>query len=149
VRSFGLAFWDNKNKNTIFQFIPAKTSIDAARMLLSSQGVGADKIPNVPVFFAIGGQGNTQGLLTMAIELNGRPEQAVPFFLDLQDLQNLLNRASKDQPQVTGSVKIQVGSLFQVLDSMVSKDNKPNPEVQRFQFVPSRSSYEYILRNTR
>ncbi len=139
----------NKNKNTIFQFIPAKTSIDAARMLLSSQGVGADKIPNVPVFFAIGGQGNTQGLLTMAIELNGRPEQAVPFFLDLQDLQNLLNRASKDQPQVTGSVKIQVGSLFQVLDSMVSKDNKPNPEVQRFQFVPSRSSYEYILRNTR
>ena len=138
---------ENRDKKVKFQFIPAKTSIDSARMLLSSQGVGADKVPNVPVFFAIGGQGNTQGLLTMLIDIKGRKEQAVPFFLDLQDLQDLLNRASKDQPQVTGATKIQVTSLFQVLDSMVSKDNS-KAEVERFQFVPSRSSFEYILRNS-
>jgi hypothetical protein len=141
------AIRQNKNKNIIFQFIPARESIEAARSIINSQRLSADKVPNVPVFYAIGGQGNSQGLLTMTIDQNGAKEQVVPFFLNLQDLQDLLNRASKDQPQVTEAVKIQVSSLFQVLDSMVSKDNKPNPEVERFQFVPSRSSYEYVLRN--
>jgi nickel transport protein len=85
----------------------------------------------------------------MSIDQNGKKEQVVPFFLDKTDLQNLLDRASKDQPDVTKATKIKVASLFQVLDSMVSKDNKPNPEVERFQFVPSRSSFEYILKNTK
>jgi hypothetical protein len=30
---------------------------------------------------------------------------------------------------------------------MVTKDNKPNPDVERFQFVPSRTAFEYILKN--
>jgi len=151
VRSMNDAYQvirQNKDKKVVFQFIPARASIDSARTILTAQGVAADKIPNVPVFFAIGGQDKSQGLLTMSIGQNGKKEQVVPFFLDKSDLQNLLDRASKDQPDVTKSTKIQVASLFQVLDSMVSKDNKPNPEVERFQFVPSRTSFEYILKNT-
>lgn len=140
---------ENKDKKVVFQFIPSRASIDSARTILTAQGVAADKIPNVPVFFAIGGQANNQGLLTMSIDQNGKKEQVVPFFLDKTDLQNLLDRASKDQPDVAKATKIQVASLFQVLDSMVSKDNKPNPEVERFQFVPSRTSFEYILKNTK
>ncbi|MEI6328092.1 MAG: Tic22 family protein [Pseudanabaena sp. ELA645] len=151
VRSMNDAYQvirQNKDKKVVFQFIPARASIESARTILTAQGVAADKIPNVPVFFAIGGQDKSQGLLTMSIDQNGKKEQVVPFFLDKSDLQNLLDRASKDQPDVTKSTKIQVASLFQVLDSMVSKDNKPNPEVERFQFVPSRTSFEYIIKNT-
>ena len=139
----------NKDKKVVFQFIPTKASIDSARTILTAQGVAADKIPNVPVFFAIGGQANNQGLLTMSIDQNGKKDQVVPFFLDKTDLQNLLDRAGKDQPDITKTTKIQVASLFQVLDSMVSKDNKPNPEVERFQFVPSRTSFEYIIKNSK
>lgn len=139
----------NKDKKIVFQFIPTKASVESARTILTAQGVAADKIPNVPVFFAIGGQANSQGLLTMSIDQNGKKEQVVPFFLDKTDLQNLLDRAGKEQPDVAKTTKIQVASLFQVLDSMVSKDDKPNPEVERFQFVPSRSSFEYILKNTK
>ncbi len=139
----------NKDKKVVFQFIPAKASIDSARTILTAQGVAADKIPVVPVFFAIGGQDKSQGLLTMSIDQNGKKEQVVPFFLDKTDLQNLLDHASKDQPDITKATKIQVTSLFQVLDSMVAKDNKPNPEVDRFQFVPSLTSYDYILKNSK
>jgi hypothetical protein len=139
---------DNKDKKVVFQFIPAKASVDSARTILAAQGVPADRIPNVPVFFAVGGQANNQGLLTMSIDQNGKKEQVVPFFLDKSDLQNLLDRAGKDQPDVAKSTKIQVTSLFQVLDTMVTKDNKPNPDVDRFQFVPSRTSFEYIIKNT-
>ncbi|MDX2255970.1 MAG: Tic22 family protein [Pseudanabaenaceae cyanobacterium bins.39] len=139
---------DNKDAKIVFQFIPAKASVDSARTILATQGVAADKIPNVPVFFAIGGQANNQGLLTMSIDQNGKKEQVIPFFLDQSDLQSLLERAGKEQPDVAKSTKIQVTSLFQVLDSMVTKDNKPNPDVERFQFVPSRSSFEYILQNS-
>jgi hypothetical protein len=32
---------------------------------------------------------------------------------------------------------------------MVAKDNKPNPEVDRFQFVPSRTSFDYIIKNSK
>ncbi|MBD2175580.1 hypothetical protein H6F42_01440 [Pseudanabaena sp. FACHB-1998] len=152
VRSMNDAYQvirQNKDKKVVFQFIPSKSSIDSARTILSSQGIAADKVPNVPVFFAIGGQTNNQGLLTMSIDQNGKKEQVVPFFLDKSDLQSLLDRASKDQPDVAKATKIQVASLFQVLDSMVSKDNKPNPEVERFQFVPSRTSFEYILKNSK
>lgn len=151
VRSMNDAYQvirQNKDKKVVFQFIPSKTSIDSARTILVSQGIAADKIPNVPVFFATGGQPNSQGLLTMSIDQNGKKEQVVPFFLDKTDLQTLLDRAGKEQPDVAKATKIQVASLFQVLDSMVSKDNKPNPEVERFQFVPSRTSFEYILKNS-
>lgn len=141
---------ENKDKKVVFQFIPTKASVDSARTILTAQGIAADKIPNVPVFFAIGGQGNNQGLLTMSIDQqNGKKEQVVPFFLDKTDLQNMLDRAGKEQPDIAKSTKIQVTSLFQVLDSMITKDNKPNPEVERFQFVPSRTSFEYILKNNK
>jgi hypothetical protein len=151
VRSMNDAYQvirQNKDKKVVFQFIPSKASIDSARTILVSQGIAADKIPNVPVFFATGGQANSQGLLTMSIDQNGKKEQVVPFFLDKTDLQGLLDRASKEQPNVAKATKIQVASLFQVLDSMVSKDNKSNPEVESFQFVPSRTSFEYILKNS-
>ncbi|NUN66586.1 hypothetical protein HCU40_17925 [Pseudanabaena biceps] len=148
VRSMNDAYQvirQNKDKKVLFQFIPSRASIDSAKTILTSQGVAADKIPNVPVFFAIGGQADKQGLLTMSIDQNGKQEQVVPFFLDKSDLEKLLERAQPDVAKVT---KIQVASLFQVLDSMVSKDNKANPEVERFQFVPSRTSFEYILKNS-
>jgi len=131
-------------KEVAFQIVPAKASIDSARTILTSQGKPADKLPNVPVFFATGGKDKEQGLLTL--EQNGK--QLVPFFFDQKDLQSLIDRAKQQQPDVAGATKIQVTSLFQVLDSMVTtKDNKPAADTERFTFVPSRSAFEYVVKN--
>lgn len=135
---------NESNKEIAFQIIPSKTSIDSARNILSSQGKPTDKLPNVPVFFATGGKESQEGLLTL--EQDGK--QMVPFFFDQTDLQSLLDRARKQQPDVASNTKIQVTSLFQVLDSMITDaNNKPNPEAERFTFVPSRTAFEYVLKN--
>jgi hypothetical protein len=139
---------ENKDKKVVFPFIPSKSSIDSARTILTSQGVAADKIPNIPVFFATGGKAESQSLLTMSrTDQNGKQEQIVPFFLDKADLQNELDIANKVQPDVVKATKIQVTSLFRVLDLMITKDNKPNPDVERFNFIPSSNAVKYVQTN--
>jgi len=135
----------NQSKKEIaFQIVPAKTSIDSARTILTSQGKPTDKLPTVPVFFATGGKEKEQGLLT--IEQNGK--QLVPFFFEQKDLQAFIDKAKTQQPDVANATKIQVTSIFQVLDSMVTtKDNKPNPDSERFTFVPARNAIKYVVDN--
>gem|GEM_PF-174458 len=133
----------NTEKKIAFQIIPDKASIDSARTILSSQGKPADQLPNVPVFFAIGGKDKQEGLLTL--EQDGK--QLVPFFFDQKDLQGLIDRAKGQQPDIASTTKIQVTSLFQVLDSMITDANKPNPDAERFTFVPSRQAFEYTVKN--
>jgi hypothetical protein len=132
----------NNDKKIAFQIVPSKDSIDSARNILSSQGKPVDKLPNLPVFFAIGGKDKDQGLLT--VEQNGK--QLVPFFFDQKDLQGLIDRAKQQQPGTATDTKIQVTSLLQVIDSMITKDNKPNPEAEKFMFVPSRTALEIALK---
>jgi Tic22-like family len=132
------------NKKVAFQIVPSKSSIDSARTILTSQGKPAEQLPSVPVFFATGGKDKDQGLLTL--EQEGK--QYVPFFFDQKDLQTLIDRAQKQQPDLAKNTKVQVTSLFQVLDSMVGKkDAKPASESERFTFVPSRTAFEYTLEN--
>ncbi len=133
----------NDDKKIAFQIVPSKSSIDSARSILSAQGKPVDKLPNLPVFFATGGKDKEQGLLT--IEQNGK--QLVPFFMDQKDLQAMIDRAKQQQPNMASNTKIQVTSLLQVIDSMVTKDNKANPDAERFTFIPSKAAFQYILSN--
>jgi hypothetical protein len=60
----------------------------------------------------------------------------------------LIDKAKAQQPDVAKASKIQVTSLFQVLDSMVTtKDNKPKPDTERFTFVPARNAIKYVIDN--
>ncbi len=151
VRSMNDAFKvirENKDRTVSFQFIASRPNLEAARTLLTAGGKPPTQLPSVPVFFAVGGQGNNEGLLTMTFDQNGKREQVVPFFFDRTDLQNFIDRAKKDQPALAQTTRIQVTNLFSVLDSMVTKPNeRPNPDVQRFQFVPARGAFEYAVKN--
>lgn len=133
----------NDDKKIAFQIVPSKSSIDSARSILTAQGKPVDKLPNLPVFFATGGKDKEQGLLT--IEQNGK--QLVPFFMDQKDLQAMIDRAKQQQPNMASNTTIQVTSLLQVVDSMVTKDNKANPDAERFTFIPSKAAFQYILSN--
>ncbi len=133
----------NQDKKLVaFQIVPTKASVESARTLLASQGQSTAKLPNVPIFFAM--DGKNQALLT--IEKDGK--KFVPFFFDQKDLQSLIDRAKQQQPELAGTTKIQVTSLFQVLDSMVTtKDNKPAADTEFFTFVPSSAAYKYTVNN--
>jgi hypothetical protein len=133
---------DNKDKTLAFRFEASRSSMESARAIIKAQGKTDKDVPPLPVFFATSGTGDKQGLLT--IESEG--QQTVPFFFDQKDLQSLLDRARQQQPNLAKDTKIQVTSLFVVLDNMITKDNKPNPDAQRFQFVPSRTAFEYVLK---
>lgn len=133
----------NKDKTLGFEFVPSRASLESARALVKAQGRNENDVPPLPVFFAVSGTGNQQGLLM--IEAEGR--QTVPFFFDQRDLQALLDRARQQQPNIARDARIQVTSLYQVIDSMITKDNKPNPEAAKFQFVPARTAFEYVMRN--
>lgn len=135
---------ENKDKKIGFQIVPSKTSLESARTLLTKGGKAPEQLPNVPVFFAVSGNGPQDGLLT--IEQQGK--QFVPFFFEQNDLKSMIDNAAKGQPNVAKTAKIQVTSLFQVLDSMVANEkNKPSSEVDKFTFIPSRAAYEWIIKN--
>ncbi len=135
---------ENKDKKIAFQIVPSQTSLDSARTLLTAGGKPPAQLPNVPIFFAVSGNGPQDGLLT--IEQQGK--QFVPFFFEQNDLKSMIDNATKGQPNIAQTAKIQVTNLFQVLDSMVATEkNKPSSEVEKFTFIPSRAAYEWIIKN--
>jgi hypothetical protein len=148
VRSMNDAYkviQDNQDQAIAFQIVPSQTSLASARQILTQQGQAADQLPNVPVFFATGGEdGQDGGLLT----LDQDGQQIVPFFFEQKDLEGLIARARQQQPDVASGTKIQVTSLFQVLDSMIADQDAQTRDTERFTFVPSREAFEYVIENS-
>ncbi|MFN7636241.1 MAG: Tic22 family protein, partial [Pseudanabaena sp.] len=130
----------NRGKNVAFKFVSKRSNIEAARSIWAAQGKPIDQVPEVPVFFATVQQANGQRLLT--VDHNGG--KIIPIFFDKSDLEGLLNR---NRETVQKIINIQVTSLFQTLDSMITKNNQPNPEVELFQFVSSGAALDYAKRN--
>jgi len=130
----------NRGKNVAFKFVSKRSNIEAARSIWAAQGKPMDQVPEVPVFFATVQQANGQRLLT--VDHNGG--KIIPIFFDKSDLEGLLNR---NRETVQKIINIQVTSLFQTLDSMITKNNQPNPEVELFQFVSSGAALDYAKRN--
>lgn len=128
----------NKEKKIAFQIVPDKGSVETARTILSSQGKPADQLPSIPVFFATSGKDQKEGILTLSQD--NKP--FVPFFFDQNDLKEMLKRGD-----VASIAKIQVTSLVQVLDSMITDAANPNPDAEKFTFVPSRIAFEFVLKN--
>jgi hypothetical protein len=147
VRSMNDAYQviqDNKDEAIAFQIVPSQTSLDAARKILVAQGKPPEQLPNVPVFFATGGKDSAEGGL-LTLEQDG--QQIVPFFFEQKDLEGLIARARQEQADVSNT-SIQVTSLFQVLDSMISDNDAATRDTERFTFVPSRQAFEYVIENS-
>jgi hypothetical protein len=120
----------------VFQNLPDTQIATSALELLKKNEPerNLQEFPGVPLFY---GQSD-QGVLT--VEANG--DSKVPFFFNQADLQAALDRAQADNPEVTSKTQIQVTTLAQVLDSMMNPSAEAN--VQKIEFVPSRSALEYI-----
>jgi hypothetical protein len=138
---------ENKDKKIAVDFVPARTNLESAQTIWKAQGVPADKIPyEVPVFFAISGEPKKETFLPMTIDRDGKKETIVPFFFDKSDLQESIENTAKLNPEIAKSAKIQALPLSQILGSMVTKDDKPNPQIDSFLFMRSRTSSDYITK---
>lgn len=137
-----------KDKKVAIDIVPSKANFEAAKAVLSAKGSATNGIPPVPVFFLTQGEKEDPVILSDDLNQNGKIDQGEPqtlrFFIDKSDLQDFLDQQNKLNPAVTKNTKIQVTSMFNVLEVMISKDNKPNLGSEIIRFIPSRISQEYI-----
>jgi len=117
----------NPDKKLLFQFEGSRTSIESARGILKDKD-----IPPVPLFFA------TVGENILTLEKDG--QHSIPFFFEVKDLEKLIEETQKKQPNLLNQVRIQVTSLFTVIDKM---SNPADPTMPQLQLVPSRSAFDY------
>lgn len=132
---------NNQDNGLVYQIVPSESSLAAASELTKAKD---DRLPNVPVFFAVeqGGE-NNNGLFTVS-----QGERVfIPFFFEKAELDRLIAEVNKNDKLKT-KPEIKVISFFQVLNSMIdTEEGKPSPEVEKFAFFPAQASFDWIQVN--
>lgn len=134
--------YDIKTKNkakadaVVFEFLPPKQQLDAAIAVLKQNGQDVKEFPDIPLFFAVGGQ--DKGLLTIEQGKN----KVIPFYFNKQDLQGMLDQLKQRDPKLSSTTKVEVTSLSKVLDSML-KDTSNS--MQQITLVPDRAALQFAL----
>ena len=118
-----------------FDYVAAANQVDLARSVLNQNGQDGQKFNGVPLFLATGGQEN--GYLT--IEQGN--EQVIPLFFQKADLEGLLGRLQSQQPDLAGSVSIQVVNLEGVFKLL---QNSNDQQLDKIVLIPPRESLEYV-----
>ena len=118
-----------------FAYVPNRTQVDEAIGLLADRGEELEQFPGVPLF--IGTAGPESGYLT--IEQGG--EQLIPMFFNRTELENVLEQFKTQQPDLAGTVGIQVESLEGVIRMMETSDN---PQLEQLVLVPPLETLEFL-----
>lgn len=118
--------WDNKEK-LFFSFFPKKEQVQLAREIKTNNPEGLNYSEGVPLFSATVGE--NQSFLTF--EKNGN--RIIPFFLDKNQLQTLIDSLSIERPELKNTVNIQIISLEQMINLLIGSDNK---HVENIQLIP-------------
>lgn len=114
--------------------MPESQQVDLAKSLLQQQGEDTQQFVGVPLFTA---REQNEGFLTIL----ENEAQTIPLFFRLEDLQELLDRAQSEQPDVFSSVEIDVVNLEGVI-SALETDN--DPFLDRITFIPPEESLEFV-----
>ncbi len=118
-----------------FAYVPAKQQVDAAMALLKQSGQDEKKFQGTPLFVAKAGK--EKGYLTV----KQADKQVIPFFFNKEELQTMLERFKKQQPDLAKTVEIQVVNLEGVIQTMQSsKDN----QLDQIMLVPPKESIEFV-----
>jgi nickel transport protein len=128
---------NNPDQQVIFDFVPTQSQVQSALQVLENNGENPDQFNGVPLFLATGGADN--GYLT--IQQGGN--QIIPLFFQKEQLETMLNRLGQNQPDLAGSVEIQVVNLQGVINLLQSSDDQ---QLNQIVLVPPRESIEFIRR---
>lgn len=116
-----------------FAYVPTDEQVEKAREILSQNGQEYEG--GVPLFVARAGE--EQGYLT--IERN--EQQAIPFFFEKEQLQEMLTLFEQEQPELAPTIKVEVVSLEGMLSILESSEDEA---LQRIIFIPTTESQEFI-----
>lgn len=126
---------ENQADDVDFTYVPAEEQVQLARTLLEQQGQDADRFQGVPLFIARIGE--NQSYLT--VERNG--QQAIPFFFEKEQVQQLLERYRQQQPDQAQNVQIDVTTLQSVISALQSGNEE---ELKQIELIPSREGMEVL-----
>lgn len=125
----------SKPERLDFAFVPVKQQQDTALALLKQTGQSINEFPGVPLFVAVGGA--EKGFLTIQRD---NKEQIIPLFFNKEDLQSLIDRFKREQPNQTVEVRV----LFNLQGLINTWQSKNDPAFNQMVLIPPRDSLEYL-----
>ncbi|MGI0479270.1 Tic22 family protein [Geminocystis sp. CENA526] len=130
---FELAEANAKEKEpVIFAYVPTQAQVEQAKKLNNQYQSG------VPLFVAKAG--DDQGYLT----IKQNDQEVIPFFFDQQQVQQLVDNFKKAQPDLAGSVKIDVVILEGVLEALKEGNDEMLTKIVLW---PSKESIDFLRAN--
>lgn len=117
-----------------FAFVPDREQVAEAAELLQARGE-ARPVGDVPLFVATAADGS---YLPVTLQPNRPPR--VPFFFDYDQLEALLDRLRRENPEVAETVTVQVVALSSFIATLASSDD----EALRLAYLfPSEDAIEF------
>ena len=125
----------SKPNSLDFAYVPAKQQVDAAMAILKQSGQDEKKFQGTPLFVAKAGK--EKGYLTV----KQADKQVIPFFFNKEELQAMLDKFKKQQPDLASTVEIQVVNLEGVIETMQSRNDT---QLNQIMLVPPKASIDFV-----
>lgn len=132
VYKFAAANADKPDKLS-FSLMPIQSQVELAKKLLTASG--QEYQGGVPLFIARGGP--QQAMLS--IQQNN--QEIVPMFFEKEQIQLIVDKMKKDQPDLASTMKIEVVSLERII-SLLQQEN--DAKYKDIRLVPSNESIQFI-----
>jgi hypothetical protein len=126
---------ENKDKadGINFAYVPMSSEVEEAKKIL--QQTNEEYSGGVPLFVARAGE--EQGYLT----IKQNDKEVIPFFFEEDQVQNLIERFKKEQPDIASSIQIEVVPLEGVLAALETGDDEM---LKKIMIWPSQESLDLI-----
>ena len=128
----------NQSEELDFVFIPMQEQVETAVAILREDGenISAEEFQGVPLFIARS-TSDGGGYLTM----QQGEQEVIPVFFKQEELQTMLNRLTEAQPDLAGTMDVQVINLEGLINAMQSTDD---PDFNQILLVPPSETLDYV-----
>ena len=114
-----------------FAFVPEAEAVEKATSILTANG--EEYMGGTPLFVAQNGEGY------LTVEQNG--QQIIPFFFDLDQLEELTARFEAEQPELASSLTIEVVPLEGVIETLATSDDEL---LEKIVLIPTEESIAFL-----
>ncbi len=126
---------DAQENSLDFAFVPMQQQVQSAKDVLRQQGEQVEQFNGVPLFVARGGA--DQGYLTLQQD----NQQVIPFFFEREQLQQLVDRFQRQQPNEVSNITVEVIPLENVIATL---EQSNDAQLKNIMLVPSRESLQFL-----
>lgn len=116
-------------------FVPMEDQVQIARTIIQQNGDNAEQFQGVPVFYPVS---ETDGSL---LTRRQGEQEVIPMFLEQEQLQSWLSQIEQNQPDLVDDVKIQVGSLENLIRNLQASEQA---ELNQIYIVPPQETVDFI-----